>query len=179
MDIKNVPEAFKKVWEKVKSIKYVLIVVLVGLVLIILPDSTEKKQTANSEESKKVTEFSLSEEEIRIAEALSEIDGAGNVRVVLSVCSSEEKIIAVDTESYTLQENGEKREESSVTAVIISEDGGESPITVRMIYPEYRGALIVAEGAGNAETRLRLVQAVADLTGLSSEKITVVKMKNS
>jgi len=179
MDIKNVPEALKKVWEKVKSIKYVLIVVLVGLVLIMLPDSTEKKQNTDFTHSKKEPEFSLAEEEKRISEALAEIDGAGEVRVVLSVYSSEEKIIAVDTESYTLQENGEKREESSVTSVIISENGGESPVTVRMIYPEYRGALVVAEGAGNAETRLRLVQAVADLTGLSSEKITVVKMKNS
>ena len=47
------------------------------------------------------------------------------------------------------------------------------------MYPEYLGALIVAEGAGNAETKLKLTQAVAALTGLSTEKITVVKMKSS
>ena len=45
------------------------------------------------------------------------------------------------------------------------------------IYPEYRGALVVAQGADNAAIKLAITQAVAGLTGLSSDKITVVKMK--
>jgi len=178
MKMKNMPEALRKIWEFLKKNKYVLIVVAVGLILIMLPknDGEQLQETAiHSQEG-----FSLSEEEKRISEALSEIDGAGKVTVVLTVRSTGETVVAQDTESYVLQEDGESRQEVSSSAVIVSEGSQkESPVTVKVIYPEYQGALVVAEGAGDAEIRLRLTQAVADLTGLSSEKITVVKMKSS
>ena len=177
MDKKSMPEALKKVWERIKRSKYVLAVVLLGLFLILLPDKKENG-TAQASETETVR-FSVREEEKRIEAALSEIAGAGRVCVVLSVRSSEERVIAVDTEDYVLQEDGELRRETSQNTVTVSGDTGEEPVTVKTIYPEYRGALVVAEGADNAEIKLRLVQAVADLTGLSTEKITVVKMKSS
>ena len=177
MDKKSMPEALKKVWERIKHSKYVLVVVLLGLFLILLPD---KKESGSAQVSETETvRFSVREEEKRIEDALSKIAGAGQVSVVLSVCSSEERVIAVDTEDYVLQEDGEVRRETSQNTVTVSGDAGEEPVTVKTIYPEYRGALVVAEGADNAEIKLRLVQAVADLTGLSTEKITVVKMKSS
>lgn len=174
----NMPEAFGKIWEFIKKSKYVLAVLFVGLVLILLPKENEEKLQENT--SRLSREFSLSEEEMRISKALSEIDGAGKVTVVLTVKSSEETVIAKNTESYALQEEGETRQETSTSVVIISEGSQkEAPVTVQVIYPEYQGALVVAEGAENAEIRLRLTQAISDLTGLSSEKITVVKMKSS
>ncbi|MBE6910130.1 MAG: hypothetical protein E7474_11250 [Ruminococcaceae bacterium] len=39
------------------------------------------------------------------------------------------------------------------------------------------GALVVCEGAGSAAVRLQLTQAVSALTGLSSDKIAIVKGK--
>jgi membrane peptidoglycan carboxypeptidase len=44
-------------------------------------------------------------------------------------------------------------------------------------WPRFTGALIVCEGAGNASVRLALTQAVASLTGLTADRITVVKGK--
>ena len=174
----SMPEALKRLWEKAKQIKYVLIVVFVGLVLIMLPKS-EKAEQVNSGAGKE-TGFSLQAEEERIAEALSKIDGAGKVSVVLTVQSTGETVVAQDTESYLLQEDGETRQENSSAAVIVSEGSQkEAPVTLKIIFPEYQGALVVAEGADNAETRLCITQAVADLTGLSTDKISVVKMKSS
>ena len=178
MEKKSMPEALKKLWEFIKKNKYVLVVILLGVMLISLPKN-EKKSTADVSDYG-AAGFSLAEEERRIANALSEIDGAGKVTVVLTVRSSGEKVIAKDTESYVLQEDGESRQEESSSVVTVSEGSQkESPVTIETIYPEYQGALIVAEGAENAEIKLHLTQAVADLTGLSSEKITVVKMKSS
>lgn len=178
MEKKNMPEAFGKIWDFIKKNKYVLAVVLVGLMLISLPKNDDVKEMEST--ARATEEFSLEEEEKRISKALSEIDGAGKVTVVLTVRSTGETVVAQDTESYILQENGEFKQEVTSSVVTISEGSQkEAPVTVQVIYPEYQGALVVAEGAGNAETRLRLTQAVADLTGLSSEKITVVKMKSS
>ena len=178
MEKKNMPEALGKIWEKIKQNKYVPIVILIGLVLILIPkkEKTEKKDISADESSA----FSLAEEEVRISKILSEIDGAGKVDILLTVRSTGETVVMQDTESYILQEEGEIRQENSSKTVIVSKGSQtEAPVTVKVVFPEYQGALVVAEGAGNAETRLRLTQAVADLTGLSSEKITVVKMKSS
>ena len=178
MERKNMPEALRKIWGFLKKNKYVMVVILLGIVLISLPK--DREETARETEKSSSVTFSLSEEEKRIADALSEIDGAGKVTVVLTVRSTGETVVAKDTESYILQEDGESRQEESSSVVTVSEGSQkESPVTIEGIYPEYQGALVIAEGADNAETRLSLTQAVADLTGLSTEKITVVKMKNS
>ena len=45
-------------------------------------------------------------------------------------------------------------------------------------YPRFQGALIVCEGADSAAVRLRLLEAVSAVTGLSTDRITVVKMRS-
>ena len=45
--------------------------------------------------------------------------------------------------------------------------------------PKMEGALIVAEGANNAEVKTNIIQAVEALTGLSTHKIQVLEMKSS
>ena len=40
-----------------------------------------------------------------------------------------------------------------------------------------RGAVVVCDGADSATVRLRIMQAVSALTGLGSDKISVIKMK--
>ena len=50
---------------------------------------------------------------------------------------------------------------------------GETALTVKIAYPRYRGALVVTEGSGSS-LKLAVTQAVAALTGLSTDRITVV-----
>ena len=50
-------------------------------------------------------------------------------------------------------------------------------VTVKYIYPEYLGAVIVAEGADNAGVKLALTEAAASVTGLGPNRIKVIKMK--
>ena len=45
--------------------------------------------------------------------------------------------------------------------------------------PLYRGALIVCEGGGNDAVRLQVIEAVAALTGLGSDRIAVVKWQGT
>jgi hypothetical protein len=47
-------------------------------------------------------------------------------------------------------------------------------VTLIYVYPKYRGALVGCTGAGSA-LRLEITKAVAALTGLSTDKITVIK----
>ena len=59
------------------------------------------------------------------------------------------------------------------------ENGKKVPITEKVVMPKMEGALIVAEGANNAEVKTNLIQAVEALTGLATHKIQVLEMKSS
>ena len=60
--------------------------------------------------------------------------------------------------------------------VTVSRGGGSEDIVVtQQLYPVYQGALVVCQGADQAAVRLAVTEAVSALTGLSSDRITVVK----
>ena len=153
------------VWKKIpKQTVWVLLAMGAGL-LLLLP-----KHTSSAEPVKKLEfSFSLEEEEKRIEDALSRIEGAGKVTVVLSLEASEEREYArnLDSDRQSEADSARNEERSEVARV------GDEALTVKIAYPRYRGALIVTEGSGSA-LKLAVTQAVASLTGLSSDRITVV-----
>ena len=105
---------------------------------------------------------------------LSCIDGAGEVRVLLTERTGDETVYQSD-ESLSVTEGGENR--TGTTVIARSSGGGDEPVVRQTIFGEYRGALIVCTGADSPRVRLSIVNAVADLTGLSTDRITVIKMK--
>ena len=117
--------------------------------------------------------------ETRMQELLSCIKGAGNVQLMLTVESGEKREFALDTEvSYsgevTAPENYTRRSD-----VVIADNGNaDAPLTVQKTNPVYRGAFAVCAGAGSAEVKLAVTQAIAALTGLSSERIVVVECQS-
>ena len=77
----------------------------------------------------------------------------------------------------SLSENGDSRTSARTTVLSRGSGGGDLPVERKTVYGEYRGALILCTGADSAQVRLDLVNAVAGLTGLSTDRITVIKMK--
>lgn len=139
---------------------------LLGLLLLLLPKKTAGPAASETQS----VDFSLEAEEKRIAAALSRIEGAGTVTVVLTVDRSEEREYARNTDSDSRTEtDGNRIEARSEIAEV-----GSGALTVQLIYPRYRGALVVMEGDGSA-LRLAVTQAVSALTGLGTDKITVVR----
>ena len=170
--------------EKLKkggSFGFALAVIIFGAMLLLLTSGEKEKSTAPQEvEVTLIAEFSLAETEERIASALSQIDGAGRVMVVLTLKSDGQTFIARDTH---LTERGEPQTsdyslDRSENAVIVGSGGSmQTPVILGRGYPEYRGALVVAEGAANPEVRLQLLGAVSSLTGLGTDKVTVTAMR--
>lgn len=61
--------------------------------------------------------------------------------------------------------------------IIYQETNGEkTPITQSVISPKVEGAIVTAEGAGNAVIKANIIQAVEAVTGVSSHKIQVFAM---
>lgn len=170
MNKDKMPEVFRKFIKILKKNQYVLIVLIVGLIILLLPtgskSNTEKKTQTTEVQSS--LNFSVEEMEDKIANALSEIEGAGEVTVVLTLKTSMEQEVAVD-----------KDDSGGETNVTVSDgSGNESPLTIKYKYPEYQGALVVAKGADNAGVKLQITKAVSSLTGLSTDKISVINKEN-
>ena len=153
----------------VEKNKYVLLVLLVGVLVILWPfggGGTPATAPTGTEQTEHRLAFCLEEKEVRLAAALSRIDGAGEVAVMLSLRTSLEQEVAVDED-----QTGRR-----ATVTISTGAGTQSEVTLRYRYPEFQGALVVSEGADNASVRLQLTQAVAALTGLGTDRITVMPM---
>lgn len=169
--------------QKLKKLKYPLLVLLVGVFLLLLPSGkrSESKTGAATQTTEAVQaseEDYCRQEERRLAEILSKVSGAGKVEVMLTLRSGAQTVYQADQEIVSEREGDGVRSETTEKTVVLSRGSGyEEPAVVKTVYPVYLGALIVAEGADNAAVKLDLVNAVAGLTGLGADKITVVKMK--
>lgn len=141
----------------VKKYRFVLLVALLGLVLLCLPT---KKQ-----EPEPVTESQPEESmEVRLEQILRRIEGAGEVAVMLTEANGEEIIYQTDGDGGD--------------TVLITDDSRSQQGLVRTRQPPaYRGAVVVCRGADSPAVRLAIVEAVANVTGLGSDKISVLKMK--
>ena len=118
--------------------------------------------------------FSLSAFEENLNQKLAAIEGVGRVGLMLSLDQTEEAVYAVNTRR-TDSEAGGQSYESDLTVV---SDGsyGETPVTVKNLLPTFRGAVVLCDGADNAEVRLAVTQAVTTVCGIGADKVTVLKM---
>lgn len=173
IDVAGFGEKGGAILDLLKKHWIILAALVLGLVLLGIPGKDEGREEPAAEIG---PEFSLTVEEERIARALEKIAGVGDVEVVLTLKSSAEQRVARDeaTSYRTLSEGYELESESS--AVRLQGSGAQQPIVLKYLYPEYKGALVVADNV-NASLRLEITNAVAALTGLSSDKISVVPGK--
>ena len=156
-----------------KKYRYPLLLLLVGIVLVLLPT---KETTGKKLAEPGITEVdgNMLSMETQLAEILSTVAGAGKVRVMLSVSAGEETIYQTDTDdSHTADSDSVKKD----TVIITDSSRSESGLVRQIVPPKYLGAVVVCQGADSPSVRLSIVEAVAKLTGLGTDRITVLKMK--
>ena len=169
MDRNQKTEGVRGLWDKYK---FVALVVLIGAVLLLWPSG---KQTASGSSSDAMP-AKAQDVQGEMEEILSKISGVGQVQVMLTVDTEDIRQLAQDTElsykgSAEAPEDYERRSET----VLTDGDDGEEPVVTQTRRPTYRGALVVCQGGDRAEVKLAVTEAVAALTGLSADRITVAK----
>lgn len=162
----------KKIQEILKKYRFAALIALVGIVLMLLPG--EKESTAE-DTSSTGEQFSLAETEQRMAQMLGAMDGVGRVQVMLTLRSGETLSLAEDN-SATLGSGGNVRQDSQVLTINRG-SGRQEVVVTQRLYPLYQGAVVVCQGASDSRVRLRVLETVSVLTGLSSDKISVVQWK--
>lgn len=161
----------EKVKEILKKYRVAALVALVGIVLMLLPGG----KADSAEEAAPEETFSLEQVERRMAEVLGSMDGVGRVQVMLTLRSGETLSLAEDS-SATLGSGGDVRQDSQILTVNRG-SGKQEVVVTQRLYPTYQGAVVVCQGAADSAVRLRVLETVSVLTGLGSDKISVVQWK--
>ncbi len=168
MDVKNITQKLQGIAGKYK---YALIILIIGVLILLLPGRTAqtKQQEIQTDERPSLQALDVA----ALGEILQQVKGAGKVRVLLSVSSGERTVYQTNSDSSGGKEGSSKIE----TVIVTDSQRNEAGLIQQVNPPAYLGAIVVCEGADNPVVRLEITQAVAKITGLSTDEICVLKMK--
>lgn len=168
-----------------------LVLALLGILLMVIamPVGTAKDRAegetgrtsqGNAEDISANTEdryASSYEEEMerQLEELLSSMEGVGNVKVMITLAASDEKVVLKDY-NITEEQDSSKTEESTV--FYTDENGQESPYCQKIITPRVEGVVVVAEGGGDPERIIEITNIIQSLFDVPIHKIRVVRMKS-
>ncbi len=167
-------ELGRKCVEALEKYKYVLLVVLAGALLLLWPSPPgEEAKTVPAAETEEDL-FRVGQMEEKLERALSHVEGAGEVTVVLTLREGPRQVLAQDGSAV---QEGERTSRQTQTVVLSRGSGSQEAAVLQEVGPEYQGALVVAQGGDAPQVRLALSEAVSALTGLGADKISICKGK--
>ena len=186
--------------KKIENLVFFVVILIVTIVIINIiwngdkdssndkgiQNDTSKQLASSNTSSLQVSSNTTNELEIKLEDILSKIQGVGEVNVFINYSESSE-IIPMYNESAQTSNTEETdtsggtrtiEETDSQKEIIYEEsDGEKTVITQKVIEPQIEGAIITAKGAGNAEVKTSIIQAVEAVTGLATHKIQVFEME--
>ena len=148
--------------------KYVVLIILLGMVFMWIPEKGDSVPI--NTESHDETSQDISEE---LEEILGQIQGVGRVSVMITLATGEETVYQTDMDRSEGNDSFSEREDT----VIVSGNGVQSGLVQTVTPPTYLGAIIVCQGADRPTVQLAVMQAVSAVTGIGTDRITVLKMK--
>lgn len=123
--------------------------------------------------------------EKKLEELLGQMEGAGEVRVIITLRSSSEKIVEKDapvsrTDTAEADSGGGTRTVNSVetgeSTVYANEGSYSEPYVIKTISPQVEGVVVLAEGAGSGSVSKNIVDVIQVLFGIDAHQVKVIKL---
>lgn len=155
----------ERILEVLQKYRYVLLAAIIGILCMTLPEKTEEGLA-----DKKIEVVSEPVLEESLSKLLSCVEGAGQVKILLTQQEGARTV-------YQSDQVQTDREHRTDTILVTDSSRNETGLIRQIIPPVYRGAVVLCQGAEDARIRLQIVEAVKSVTGLSADRITILKMK--
>lgn len=203
----------EKIKAMAKEKNNLLVLVLAGVLLMViaLPVDSGKKKEKDSENGSSASEninnnsylytgeentgvqgqlyMGSAEEytammERKVEELLGQMEGAGQVKVIITLRSSSEKVVEKDapvsrTDTTEADSGGGTRTVNSVetgeSTVYTSEGGYSEPYVIKTISPQVEGVVVLAEGAGSGSVSKNISDVIQVLFGIDAHQVKVIK----
>ena len=160
----------RKMKDMAGKYKYVLLVLLLGIFLMSLPEADKESIQADVSDPEPVATSKAKE----LEEILSQISGVGKVSVMLTEAAGSETIYQTDEDRAQSSDSESVRAD---TVIVSGSDRTEKGLVRTVVPPVYLGAIVVCQGGDSPAVRLSIVEAVSNVTGIGTDRITVLKMK--
>ena len=173
---------FKKL-KNIKHIEIIICIIFISLLLLIyfygFNGKTTKSVKTSIEEYNELSFTSSSEYakelEEKLCIAISNLKGVSKAKVVVSIASGGEIIIANSVEEKKeVSSDGESKNVTTIkTPIIVTNNGTSKPIILMEVLPKIQGVIVVASGAEDVGVKLNIYKVIETITELSSENIQV------
>lgn len=183
--------------KKIENLVFFVIILIITIIAIniVWSDNDNKKKSKDTinDTTKQLASTTMETSsdiglEQKLKNILETIQGVGKVNVFINYSESSETVAMFNENSKTstteeTDTSGGKRiiEQKDTQKDVVYQDsnGDKIPITQKTIQPKIEGAIITAEGAGNASVKANIIQAVEAATGLATHKIQVFKFSQN
>lgn len=115
------------------------------------------------------------EMERQLEELLSSMDGVGNVKVMITLAASDERVVLKDYD-ISMEQDSSRTVENTV--FYTDENGQEGPYCQKIITPRVEGVVVVAEGGDDPQRIIEITDVIQSLFDVPVHKIRVVRMKS-
>ena len=172
---------FSKLSNK-RNLKVILLIV-VGILFIVLLFGFDFKKEKLKEKTVDTTSNGYISTidycklmEDKLIEVLSSVEGAGQVRVMITVDGSPELVYANEKDqTSSTNSSGSVTASTYSSPIIINDNGTSTALVMTEILPAVKGVIVVASGAGNVATKLDLLNAVSTVLDISTNQVTILK----
>lgn len=171
---KDISELFNKL----KSDKKSVIILIIGFLLIIILCISE----LDFEKEKEITEKDLSDEEYcqyledKIKAFIEKIDGAGKTEVIITLAETTEYIYATDNKD--VKKNNDNSDDTTLEKdyVIIENNNNDEGLLIKTIEPKIRGVAISCEGGDNIKVQEQIYSTIEALLNIKTSSISISKL---
>lgn len=169
------------------------IVGLIGIFLIFLsefvhPGTQTAASQATSSKDSDITAYE-NQTESRLEQIISQIDGVGRVKVMVTAESGVENVYEQDNKTTTDKSQQKGNDGSTQTqendnneqnpTVVNDSTGGQQPLVKVQRQPQILGVVVVCDGGNNPDVKENVVDSVSTALGLETNKINVCQMKTN
>lgn len=169
---------FGGLWDKLKKVKHldiILVVLFIAIILLIYFSTFGKASPSgvtNYEETTQMTTFDKyrTSLEQKIKTAVEALENVERAEVILYFDKGAETVIAYTYETKTLQD-GTKLETKS--PVLVQNGKEQDVVVLQEIMPQPVSVVIVASGAKDTNVKLKILQLVQALFEIKSSKVEI------
>ena len=182
--------------EKLPKKNQLLLILLAGILLLVIVFPVPEQSGSSPDQKTEDTEQVLSSDirdngdyekylEEKTARVLEDVEGVGEVTVMITLKSDGQKIIEKDQQSSSQTTEEEDSQGGTRTSNDISSDrtsiyeqnsdGSQSPYVSKELLPEIEGVVVIADGGDNAVVVQNITEAVQALFGVEAHKIKIMK----
>ncbi|MCL2513622.1 MAG: hypothetical protein FWF08_06945 [Oscillospiraceae bacterium] len=168
---------------KDKKLFLIISLGVIGMAALLISEFSDpaKKQAEETGIMAESDSFADYEDKInkKLADILGAVDGAGRVKVMITIECMEEHIYAKDEKNSASGKDGEKDIKSDFQFVIIQDgkDKTQSGLQLKMLMPVVKGVAVVCDGGDIPVVRQNIAEMASALFGIGVSKVYVSKMQ--